>query len=212
MKNKFKVSQKRLSKHYDNLFLKYGNSPKSSQWSNNQTNNVRFSILTEGISLGKNISILDFGCGIGSLYKFLKKKNFKGSYTGIDISKLQILFAKQNISSKRVLFYHQNIFEKKLVKKYDYIFINGVFNNLTNNNFKVLEKTIKTLFKNCKIMMAFNNLSYYVDYYDKGLYYVKPEKIFELCKKNISLKVKIRHDYQIKKKTLPFEFTTFLYK
>ena len=49
-------------------------------------------------------------------------------------------------------------------------------------------------------MMAFNNLSYYVDYYDKGLYYVKPEKIFELCKKNISLKVKIRHDYQIKKK------------
>ncbi len=111
MKNKFKVSLKRLSKHYDNLFLKYGNSPKSSQWSNNQTNNVRFHILTEDILLGKNISILDFGCGIGSLYKFLNFF-FKGSCTGIDISKLQILFAKQNISSKRALFYHQNIFEK----------------------------------------------------------------------------------------------------
>ena len=212
MNNNFKVSLKKLSEHYDDLFLKYGNSPKSSQWSNNQTNSVRFRILTEDILLGKNISILDFGCGIGNLYKFLNKKNFKGIYTGIDISKLQIVFAKKNIKSKRASFYHQNIFKKKLTKKYDYIFINGVFNNLTSNNFKVLEKIIKTLFKNCKIMMAFNNLSYYVDYYDKGLYYVKPEKIFEFCKKNISLKVKIRHDYIIKKKTLPFEFTTFLYK
>jgi 2-polyprenyl-3-methyl-5-hydroxy-6-metoxy-1,4-benzoquinol methylase len=212
MNNNFKVSLKKLSKHYDHLFLKYGNSPKSSQVSSNQTNNVRFRILTEDILLSKNISILDFGCGIGNLYKFLNKKNFKGTYTGIDISKLQIAFAKKNIKSKRALFYHQDIFEKKLTKKYDYIFISGVFNNLISNNFKVLEKIIKTLFKNCKIMMAFNNLSYYVDYYDKGLYYVKPEKIFEFCKKNISLMVKIRHDYVIKKNTLPYEFTTFLYK
>ena len=68
----------------------------------------------------------------------------------------------------------------------------------------VLEKTNKAI--------AFNNLSSYVDYKDKILYYEDPEKIFRFCKSELSPFVSIRHDYQIKTKKIPYEFTTYVYK
>ena len=75
-----------------------------------------------------------------------------------------------------------------------------------------LKKTLITLFKKTNKAIAFNNLSSYVDYKDKILYYERPEKIFKFCKSKLSPLVTIRHDYQIKTKKMPYEFTTYIYK
>ena len=79
-------------------------------------------------------------------------------------------------------------------------------------NFKWIEKTLITLLKKTNKGIAFNNLSSYVDYKDKILYYEIPEKIFNFCKTKLSPLVTIRHDYQIKNNKVPYEFTTYIYK
>ena len=95
---------------------------------------------------------------------------------------------------------------------YDYIFVSGTFNNKLNDNWNFMKKILKKLFFMTKKTLIFNNLSTYVDYYDNGLFYIEPEKVFKFCKMNLSEFVEIRHDYQIKEKVIPFEFTTYVYK
>ena len=100
----------------------------------------------------------------------------------------------------------------KKIGKYDYVFISGTFNNKIKNNWVWIKKCLKFLFQKTKKVLVFNNLSSYVDYYDKNLFYVKPEKVFSFCKKNLSLYVAINNNYEIKKGVIPFEFTTSVYK
>lgn len=208
----FNKTFSKLSKHYDDLFEKYGDNVKSSQQSNNLTRKRRLKILTQEIKLSKNTSVLDFGCGTGYLLEFLKNNKFKGKYTGIDISKKVIEHANKKKNYKNAEFLNINLMNSKINKKYDYIIVNGTFNNNTSNNWKWIKRILKILFKQTKKGLFFNNLSYYVDYKDKKLFYIKPEKVFNFCKVNLSQYVTIKNDYLIKKKSIPFEFTTFVFK
>ena len=159
----------------------------------------------------QNSLVADFGCGTGHLYSFLKKKiNFKGEYVGYDISSEMINFAKKK--HKKARFENINILNKRINENFDYVLINGTFNNKTKNNFLWVKKCLKILFKKTKKAIAFNNLTTYVDYFDKKLYYIRPEKIFSFCKTELSPLVILNHNYHIKKQYLPYEFTTYVYK
>ena len=214
MKKKHLYSIKKLTHHYNSLFLKHKDSHNTAQQSSKVTQEKRMNVLIDNLTFKKNHSVLDFGCGTGHLYEILKKKNFDGRYFGIDISDKIIEFNNQKFSkNKKMKFQNIDILNSNnLLGVYDFIFINGTFNNLTKNNWKFMTDCLKVLFKKTRIMLAFNNLSYYVDYYDKDLFYVKPEKVFYFCKKNLSQFVTLRNEYQIKKRILPFEFTTYVYK
>ena len=202
----------KLSNHYDNLFERHGDSVKSSQQSDKITRDKRLKILTQNLDLNKKISILDFGCGTGYLLQYLLRKGFNGSYTGIDISEKIINFAKYKNTYKKAQFIKINLLEKSLKKKFDYTLVNGTFNNNTNNNWLWIRKVLKELNKITKKEIVFNNLSEYVDYKEKKLFYIKPEKVFNFCKLNISPYIIIKNDYQIKKGIIRFEFTTFIIK
>lgn len=205
-----------LKLHYEKLFVKYKNSFKTAQQSSRGTQEKRMLILTDKINFKKKNKVLDFGCGTAHFYNFLvKKKSFQGYYTGIDIAENIIKFNKKNFfSNKKVKFYCGDILEKNFLKKeeFDYIFISGTFNNQNSNNWIWMKKTLKKLFFSTKKALIFNNLSTYVDYNDKDLFYVNPEKVFKYCKKNLSYFVELRHDYKIKENILPYEFTTYVYK
>ena len=71
---------------------------------------------------------------------------------------------------------------------------------------------LKKIFKSTNNVLVFNNLSNYVDYKDKNLFYIRPEKVFSFCKRNLSNYVILRNEYQIKKRVIPFEFTTYVFK
>ena len=209
-KNNFEKIFKEIATYYDKRIIKYKDSTKSVGQKNTKTLEKRLSILSQVGNL-KNSKILDFGCGTGYLYEFLKKKyKFQGKYTGYDISSEMIKLAKKKYTNAR--FEKKDIFQKSINEKFDYIIINGTFNYKFNNNFNWIKKTLKILFKKTNIAIAFNNLSSYVDYKDKILYYENPERIFKFCKSELSPFVTIRHDYQIKIKKMPYEFTTYIYK
>ena len=205
----------KLQKHYDDLFLKYNNNYKTSQQSSKATREKRMQILINDFKFKKNDRVLDFGCGTAYLYNYLlRTKKFNGLYTGIDLSKKIIDFNKTKFkNNNRVNFFNQNILEKNFsLNNYDYIIINGTFNNKTSNNWSWMKLCLKKLFLKTNKVLAFNNLSSYVDYFDENLFYINPEKVFKFCKINLSKYVILKNDYQIKKNTIPFEFTTYVFK
>ena len=213
MKKKLDKTFIKLSKHYDSLVRKYGDNVKSSQQSTSISRDKRLQNLLKNIDIKKTNSILDFGCGTGYLYNYLNKLKFKGRYTGIDISFEAINFAKKNLKkNKNCDFMLIDILKNKLNRKYDYILINGTFNNNTKNNWFWMKKCLEKLFLSAKKGIVFNNLSSYVDYKDKKLFYIEPEKVFQFCKKILEKRVMIDNTYQIKKNVIPYEFTTFIKK
>ncbi len=202
-----------LSKHYDDLVERYGNNVKSSQQSNKKTRDIRMLNLVKYIDLKRKITILDFGCGTGYLFNYLKKNNFRGFYTGIDISNKAILKAKEVYQKhKNCNFKTINIFKNPLKKKFDYIIINGTFNNNTKNNWQWMKKSLKILIKITKKKIIFNNLSIYVDYFDKRLFYIHPSKVLNFVKSELNKNCILDHSYILKKNVLPYEFTTVILK
>jgi SAM-dependent methyltransferase len=203
-----------LKDHYNKLFLTYKNSHLTAQQSTRKTQEIRMEMLLSRVKLKKSDKILDFGCGTAHLYKFLLKKKINVNYTGIDIADQIINYNKKKYDkNKKVRFINLDILNsKKNIGDYDYTFISGTFNNKISNNWIWMQKSLIYLFKKTKKILVFNNLSFYVDYYDDNLFYVKPEKVFSFCKKKLSPYVSIFNDYQIKKGVIPYEFTTFVYK
>ena len=77
-KNNFDKIFNEISNYYDKRVIKYKDTPNSVGQKNIQTLEKRLSILLKVGNLKKS-KILDFGCGTGFLYEFLKKKiNFQG--------------------------------------------------------------------------------------------------------------------------------------
>ena len=204
---------KKISIHYDSLIKKHKYNVKGSQQRDNITRNKRLKILLSDTKFNQKSSILDFGCGTGYLLDFLIKKKFRGTYTGIDLSKTAVQFTKKKYKNyKRYKFYNINILKHNLLDKYDYVIINGTFNNNTGNNWYWMKEILINLFKHTKIKLSFNNLSKYVDYYDKNLFYIEPEKVLSFSKKYLGKFVNLNHSYQLKKNVIPYEFTTSIYK
>ncbi len=213
MKDKFKKIETDLASHYNELVKKFGKNVKSSQQSTKASRKKRLQILLKYIDIKKGDSILDFGCGTGYLYEYLQKSGYKVKYTGIDISAEAIKIAnKLYYKKKNCNFILANILDKNLTKKFDFVLINGTFNNNTKNNWIWMRESLKRLYLITKKTLVFNNLSYYVDFYDKKLFYIHPNKVLNFVKDELSKTCIIDHSYRLKKNVIPYEFTTVILK
>ena len=106
MTNSFNKTFYKLEKHYDSLFQIHGKNVGSSQQSSRSTQIKRMEMLTKNIVFKKKDKVLDFGCGTGFFFNFLKnKKKFSGYYHGCDISKKIIHFNKLNLRNSKVFFF-----------------------------------------------------------------------------------------------------------
>ena len=200
-----------LAKHYDELISKFGSGPRSSQWRDEKTQNRRFQILCQNLPPLSESSILDFGCGTGAFFEYLKNShNFIGRYTGIDISTKAIEVAKSIHQDGNFL--NTDILLNDLPDTYDYIFISGTFNNETENHLEWVQANLRKLFVSTNKVLVFNMLSNYVDYKDDGLYYSDPEQLFGFCKLELSPAVNIIHAESIYESLPPFEYVIQVFR
>ena len=196
-----------IEEHYRNLYLKHGDDAASAQYSSRESQYMRFKYLAEIANLKKQ-TILDYGCGTGSFYDYLiKNKMIPQKYIGIDIVDEFLVHCRKKIPNGLFIKpYEIGNFE------YDFGFASGIFNNKREDNKEFWRKTVKEIFIRCKKGMAFNMMSLYVDYYDKDLYYESPEEVFKFVKNEITPYVNLRHNYIVKKNSVPFEFIIYAYK
>lgn len=200
-----------IKKHYKTLFNQYGNAPESVQYSDKKTQYKRFEILSE---IDRNLaSVIDVGCGLAHLYDYLASTGYKGKYLGLDFVEEFIEANQQKYGQEdKLSFKTFDINKDNIDEGYDYIMLSGVFNNKSDNNEEFMYGTIKKMYDACQKGVAFNAMSTYVDFQADNLYYSNPLDVFDFCKKNLTRKVTLRHDYLVKENSIPFEYCIYLYK
>ena len=158
-------------------------------------------------------SVVDVGCGLGDMGNYLLTKDYAGIYLGLDFLKKFIDLSRKKFHGRaRFQFQEFDLWKEMIPPGYDYALLSGVFNNRTNQSKEFMLQSIEKMFMACSKGVAFNSMSTYVDYQDEALYYSDPVEIFDYCKKYMTQRVVLRHDYLLKKNTLPYEYTIYLYK
>lgn len=104
-----------------------------------------------------NKSLLDFGCGKGDFYGFLKKRGIKCDYTGIDINPLLIKLARQNHPEAKFLL--KDIEQEVLDKSFDIVIAIGVFNLSVQNVKDSAQRCLKILFDHTREKLLFTCLN-----------------------------------------------------
>lgn len=203
--------EKDLKTHYRDLFREHGNTAASVQYSDHVSQYKRFEILA-GIASELN-SVCDVGCGLAHLYDYLTGKGFRGKYHGLDFVSEFIDANKQRYANDaNCSFQVFDILSQEIPKGSDYLMLSGVFNNKMANNREFMFTGIQKMFEACNKGVAFNAMSTYVDFQAANLYYSDPLEVFDFCKRNLSKKVCLRHDYLVKENSIPFEYAIYIYK
>uniref|UniRef100_A0A7C4AJR2 Class I SAM-dependent methyltransferase n=1 Tax=Thermodesulfovibrio aggregans TaxID=86166 RepID=A0A7C4AJR2_9BACT len=125
-------------------------------------------------------SILDFGCGKGDFYKFLKEKGIKCKYTGIDINPSLIELAKKNYPE--TVFYVKDIEMELLDEFFDYTIAIGVFNLAVQGVKASMEKCLEILFNRTSEKLIFTCLNKKTKLKDISVNYFSAEELEKIAK------------------------------
>lgn len=200
----------KLGEHYSKLVTEHGDDPRSAQQTDRATQEKRMEILA-GVGDLRTAKIFDFGCGTGHLLNFLKGHcGYAGEYLGCDLTEEILGVARK--CHPEAKFIRRDVLAEGIGEEVDFALVSGTFNNLIGDNWGFITSALGAMFPSVKQGLAFNLISSYVDFFDKGLYYADPEAVFRFCKEKLSTRVTLRHDYQIKAGVLPYEFTVYVYK
>ncbi len=197
------LSKEYVISFYNASLQMHGDRPESLRWTaEGQILHYESLLDIDGSIKGKKI--LDFGCGKGDFYLFLKDRNISVEYAGVDINEKLISLAGQKFPECRFGVF--DIESDELNEDFDYIFLCGVFNLKVEGLDETIKNTLIKLFRHCRIALAFNALSAHNPKKDFELHYVSPEELVNFAAKNLSPAVKLRHD------RIPYDFTMFIYQ
>jgi len=206
--NKTKVEQAgSIENYYQELFKKFGDSHETVRYSSKESQLKRYKTLIKVGDL-TDCTVLDFGCGVGHFLEFLHSQHQSiEKYTGLEIVPEMLTFARNKYPTA-------SFFSPTELNNlsYDYGFVSGTFNDKMKNNRGFWQDTIVDLFSKCKRGIAFNMMSTYVDFQNRDLFYENPEYVFKFVKNNLTPYVTLRHDFETKENTIPFEFVIYAYK
>ncbi len=195
-------SKDHLLSFYNFHLHKFGDRPEALRWTP-QGQLRRFTTLADIAPDLHGSTVLDYGCGTGDFYRFLKRRGINVEYTGVDINKNFIELAKQKYPECR--FRVMDISEDILDGFYDYIFICGVFNLLVPGVKEDLKESLVTLFQHCNKGLALSALSSHTPVKDPELNYTSPEEMVQFSIENLSPYIALRHD------RIQYDFTLYIY-
>ncbi len=200
---------KEVGDYYSEKIRNFGPSPRGVDWNSEESQELRFAQLLAIIRTPlEHFSVLDYGCGYGSMYDFMKRTYPDFDYLGYDVSTDMIEQAKRlhgNSGAEWELTLSEG-------QKHDYVIASGIFNVRLGNSDSTWEQYIIEILhlmdQHSLKGFAFNVLSRYSDleYRKDYLFYADPFVLFDYCKKNLSKYVAIMHDYPL------YEFTVLVRK
>lgn len=198
-----------VNNYYTKKIIENGATPKGVDWNSSESQQLRFEILSTLIKENQKFSVLDYGCGYGSMYDYFKTRYNNFSFLGYDISQEMINEALKRNADDTACKWLTSIDKNDV---FDYTIASGIFNvKLSTTNQDWLKYVIETLHKinNHSLKgFSFNVLTKYSDkeYMKDYLYYADPLYLFEYCKLHFSKNVSILHDYDL------YEFTIIVRK
>ena len=200
--------KKEVEKYYSDKVVEHGATSQGVDWNGKESHFLRFEQLCRPINFNEKFSLLDYGCGFGSLIEFLNKSSTNFIYLGYDLSDEMIKKANELYIENNISFFS----DSEKLEKVDFVIANGIFNVRLETEESVWKKyileTILDINKYALKGFSFNILTSYSDeeYKKDYLYYANPLEIFDFCKKNIARNVSLIHDYDL------YEFTIIVKK
>jgi SAM-dependent methyltransferase len=196
----------KVSSYYTKKVLQFGTTPAGVDWNSYDSQELRFEQLLKIIkNPSEHFSILDYGCGYGSMYKFMQQRYKDFEYLGYDISDEMIKTASEMYLPTNKLQWKTILLEQD---KKDYVIASGIMNVKQETSSEVWEgfviDTLHKLDKHSTKGFAFNVLTKYSDrgYMNDNLYYADPTYLFDFCKRNLSDNVTLLHDYALPEFTI----------
>lgn len=195
--------------YFHDKLMKFGTTPAGVDYNSPEAQSVRFAQLVKVIDRRERFSVIDYGCGFGSLYDYLRQNGFDCDYYGIDmIVEMVGKGLELHAGDER---FHCTTRESDLPLA-DYLIGGAIFNNrLTASHDEwtdhVLD-TLRTIDRLCCKGFSFNMLTSYSDKERQrpDLYYGDPLFFFDFCKRNFSKNVALFHDYGL------YDFTILVRK
>lgn len=197
------LSKEYVISFYDKAFQMFGDRPEAVRWTS-RGQRLRYECL---LAIDDNLDgkkILDYGCGKGDFYEFLKEKDISVHYTGFDINEKLISLAKQKFPECKFRVF--DMVKDELDEDFDYIILCGVFNLNVAGIAESITRTLTGLFQHCRSALAFNALSRYEPKKGYELHYVSPTELFDFAVNNLSPFVSLIHD------RIPYDFTLLVRK
>ncbi len=196
------LSKEYVISFFDTNLMLHGDRPEAVRWT--APGQVRHYQAMLDIGDIGGTKILDFGCGKGDFYQFLKEKGIAVEYSGFDINEKLISVARLKYPDGNFRVF--DIDKDVLEEEFDYIFLCGVFNLRLQGLDEVIRDALKKLFSRCRIGLAFNALSALNPNKDFELNYTSPEEMFAFAVKELSPFVSLRHD------RMAYDYTMFVYR
>jgi len=188
---------------YNKALKTYGDSPEAVKWTS-KGQQLRFQSLLKIVENIHGTKILDYGCGKGDFYKFLKDENIIVDYSGFDINDNFIALAKRKYPECRFRVFDFDADETD--EEFDYIFLCGVFNLKLEGLVEKVQNLLVKLFNRCRIALAFNALSSHDPRKDFQLQYYDPDLMLDFAVNKLSPYASIHHD------CVPYDFTLLVRK
>ena len=195
-------SREHLLSFYNFHLKQFGDRPEALRWTP-QGQLRRYHALAEISPELNNASVLDYGCGTGDFYRFLKRRGINVRYTGVDINPNFIELARKKYPD--CSFDVMDASEDRLEGFFDYIVICGVFNLNVPGVDEDMKEALVTLFKHCNKGLALNVLSSHTPIKDPELHYTSPGDMVRFTLEHISPYFALRHD------RIQDDFTIYIY-
>lgn len=203
---------KLLGAHYAQTFAQHGPKPEGVDWgSRSDLHRLRLEKMLAVLSEPPGEcppSLLDVGCGYGSLWQLIRERGQPLHYTGIDVCEPMVQYARHlNPDAHWIV---GDFMDLESNKKFDYVVCNGILTQKLGipvpemDDF--LRQLVTKMFKQCRVGAAFNLMTTHVNFTAPNLYYKNPLEIVDWCMNELTKKIRLDHSYPL------FEFTVYLYK
>lgn len=203
--------------HYENCFKAYGDNNKGVDWPNEEDAIKRYEVMLDIMKFDsafqkdiKEVSILDFGCGLGHMYEYILKKKLNISYAGLDLSSIFIDKCRQKFPGTEFINMDLLDAEESDLQNYDYIILNGVLTEKRELSYDEMisyfKKLIKRVYEKCNCGIAFNVMSKDVDWEREDLFHLPLNVLSNFLTKEVTRDFIIRYDYGL------YEYTVYVYK
>ena len=190
---------------YKDAFRRHGNSlaamliPKDRQ-------EERFDSLTRPFPRG-GFSVLDYGCGLAHLKKYLDARTTGVAYTGVDVVED---FIEENRRAHSEAEFHHISSVEDVQGSYDFTVLCGVFNLRYGDDEAVhrdiMHGTLTKLFERTRVALCINFLSSYVDFQSPDAYHQDPLEMYAWARDALSPRLILDHGF------MPYEFSLIIFR
>jgi len=202
-----------LGEHYAKKFSEHGATPEGVDWGANPADHLlridrMLAVLELGEVAGSKHSLLDVGCGYGSLLDLAKKRGIPLEYSGIDLCASMIDTAKTRHPDAE--WNVGDVLNMDKGHRFDYVVCNGVLTQKLNASIRDMDRFLLDLllrmFDICRIGIAFNVMTTHVNFMAPNLYYRNPVELIGWCMTELSSRIRLDHAYPM------YEYTIYLYR